>query len=70
MTAVKWAPNGGRLNSYRASIGHIEWVLELKRVGWVLVNLSYRMHDVFVASVSADTSIAQSRAITKARNVA
>lgn len=70
MTAATWSPNGGRLNSYRARIGQTEWVLELKRVGWVLVNHTYRMHDVFVASVKADATTAFDKAIVTARRVA
>lgn len=70
MTAATWAPNGGRLNSYLASIGGCQWALTLKPVGWVLENLTTRMHDVFVMPATSDTDTAFSKAITKARNVA
>lgn len=70
MTAAIWSPNGGKLNSYLTSIGRYRWALTLKPVGWVLENLSVRMHDVFVASVNADADAAQNKAITKARNIA
>lgn len=70
MTATIWSPNGGRLNSYLASIGRYRWALTLKSVGWVLENLSVRAEDVFVTSAASDADIAFARAILKARNVA
>lgn len=70
MTAAIWSPNGGKLNSYLASIGRYRWALTLKPVGWVLENLSTRMSDVFVTPVTSDADVAFSKAVTKARNIA
>lgn len=71
MTAAMWATNGGRLNSYRATVGNYTWVLTLKAVGWVMENLTApSMGPVFVASVKADADIAFTAAITKAERVA
>lgn len=70
MTEVIWSPNGGRLNSYCASIGRYRWALTLKPVGWVLENLSARMSDVFVTPETSSARTAFRKAVAKARNVA
>lgn len=71
MEAEIWSANGGRLNSYRATVGNYTWALTLKTVGWMLENLtSPSMSDVFIAPVTADAGVAFRKATRQVRMVA